>query len=268
MELKNLAGSPATVGQASAPEAAPEAEAEAAGAFPIQSLPKFEMSHVLSFGCETRSIAASQALTVCSTGLRRLLSTRRCQRVVQKLHFLGEVTPLLLFLGNMRFHNVRQVLDFRACFHALSQCSTSSFRIFVQQVFHRAEDFLQRFEQECKTYQTLFGVVFFPNRMEGLHPGFKNFLLKILAMRANFGDFGYFDYYYRLRNFEKTFVTCVRPYWDKFWKIFTLEFSFCLYDKVTINHRGGILIFCQISNFSKIENLKSLTLAQFQILVP
>ena len=36
-----------------------------------------------------------------------------------------------------------------------------------------------------------------------------------------------------------------------------------------INHRGGILILCQIfENFVKIENLKSLTLAQIQILDP
>ena len=35
-----------------------------------------------------------------------------------------------------------------------------------------------------------------------------------------------------------------------------------------INHRGGILIFGQILNLAKIENLKSLTLAQIQILDP
>ena len=60
-------------------------------------------------------------------------------------------------------------------------------------------------------------------------------------------------FWYRLQNFGKTFVTVVRPYWDQFWKKNILEF--CLYHKVTINHRGGIfiLIFCQISNFAKFE---------------
>ena len=35
-----------------------------------------------------------------------------------------------------------------------------------------------------------------------------------------------------------------------------------------INHRGGILILCQILILVKIENLKSLTLAQIQIFGP
>ena len=52
---------------------------------------------------------------------------------------------------------------------------------------------------------------------------FKNFLLKILVMRANFGDFGDFGLY-GLQNFGKTVVTVVRPYSDQFWKILTFEF--------------------------------------------
>ena len=35
-----------------------------------------------------------------------------------------------------------------------------------------------------------------------------------------------------------------------------------------INHRGGILIFCQIFDFGENRNLESLTLAQIQILDP
>ena len=44
----------------------------------------------------------------------------------------------------------------------------------------------------------------------------------------------------------------MRPYWDQFWKILILKFW--LDHKVTINHRGGILIFCQI--LMKLKNLK------------
>ena len=47
-------------------------------------------------------------------------------------------------------------------------------------------------------------------------------------------------------------MTVVRPYWDQFWKILILKFW--LDHKVTINHRGGILIFCQI--LMKLKNLK------------
>ena len=58
----------------------------------------------------------------------------------------------------------------------------------------------------------------------------------------------------------------MRPYWDKFWKILTFEF--CQNRQVMINHRGGILIFCQIFDFGENRNLESLTLAQIQILDP
>ena len=51
--------------------------------------------------------------------------------------------------------------------------------------------------------------------------------------------------------FWKKFVTFVRPYWDQFWKILTFEFG--RNRKVMINHRGGILIFCQ--NLSKLKIL-------------
>ena len=63
--------------------------------------------------------------------------------------------------------------------------------------------------------------------------------LKILVMGANFGDF---DIDFKI--LKNDLVTRVRPYWDKFWKILT--FAFWWNRKVMINHRGGILIFCQI----------------------
>ena len=59
----------------------------------------------------------------------------------------------------------------------------------------------------------------------------------------NFGDF---DIDFKILKKSLTFV---RPYWDKFWKILTLKFWFD--QKVTINHRGGILIFGQNLNFGK-----------------
>ena len=50
--------------------------------------------------------------------------------------------------------------------------------------------------------------------------GFKNFL-------QNFGDESQFwwilGFWYRLQILKK-FVTRVRPYWDQFWKILTIEF--------------------------------------------
>ena len=77
---------------------------------------------------------------------------------------------------------------------------------------------------------------------------FKNFL-------QNFGDLSQFWWFwwswYRLQNFEKSLSTFVRPYWDQFWKILTFEFG--RNRKVMINHRGGILIFCQ--NLSKLKIL-------------
>ena len=95
---------------------------------------------------------------------------------------------------------------------------------------------------------------------------FKNFLVKfwwfepIFLMNFDFGP-------YRLQNFGKILWRLLRPYWDKFWKILNCEFWWNR--KVMINHRGGILIFCQNLNiFVKIENFKSLTLAQIQILDP
>ena len=63
----------------------------------------------------------------------------------------------------------------------------------------------------------------------------------------NFGDFD-IDF----KNLKKVFVTVVRPYWDQFWKILILKFW--LDHKVTINHRGGILILYQI--LMKLKNLK------------
>ena len=120
---------------------------------------------------------------------------------------------------------------------------------------------------------------------------FKNFLLKIWAIftkiviksasacligaaaqiskiHQNFGELSQFWWILEIlistSKFWKNLVTFVTPYSDQFWKILTLEFW--LNRKVTINHRGGILILCQILNFAKIENLKSLTLAQIQIL--
>ena len=61
----------------------------------------------------------------------------------------------------------------------------------------------------------------------------------------NFGDFDL----YGLQNFGKVFVTSVRPCWDKWWKILILPIWW--YRQVMINHRGGILIFCQILNFGR-----------------
>ena len=91
--------------------------------------------------------------------------------------------------------------------------------------------------------------------LAGSDSSFKNFL-------QNFGDesqfWRFWWFWYRLQNFEKSLVTRVRPYWDKFWKILT--FAFWWNGKVMINHRGGILIFCRI--LSKLKILKSLTLAQ------
>ena len=88
------------------------------------------------------------------------------------------------------------------------------------------------------------------------------FILKILVIWANFDEF--WRFWYRLQNFEKSLVRIVRQYSDQFWKILTFEFGWNR--KVMINHRGGILFFCQNLNFVKIENFKSLTLAQIQIL--
>ena len=76
----------------------------------------------------------------------------------------------------------------------------------------------------------------------------------------NFAKFGP----YRLQNFGKVFVTVVTPYWNKFWKI--LIWLILWYRQVMINHRGGILIFCQIFDFGENRNLESLALAQIQIL--
>ena len=65
---------------------------------------------------------------------------------------------------------------------------------------------------------------------------------------ANFGDFGDFDYY-RLQNFEKIL-------WRLFAHIGTNFGKFWLDHKVTINHRGGILIFCQILSKLKILDFR------------
>ena len=79
----------------------------------------------------------------------------------------------------------------------------------------------------------------------------KNFL-------QNFGDlsqfWGFWWFWYRLQNFEKSLVTLVTPYWDKFFKILTFEFWWNR--KVMINHRGGILIFCQILSKLKILDFR------------
>ena len=80
---------------------------------------------------------------------------------------------------------------------------------------------------------------------------FKNFLLKILVMRANFGDFGILI---STSKFWKNLVRIVTPYWDQFWKI--LIFEFWWNRKVMINHRGGILIFCQILSKMKILDFR------------
>ena len=74
---------------------------------------------------------------------------------------------------------------------------------------------------------------------------------KILVMRANFGDFGILV---STSKFWKKFVTCVTPYWDKFWKVLTFEFWWNR--KVMINHRGGILIFGQILSKLKILDFR------------
>ena len=89
---------------------------------------------------------------------------------------------------------------------------------------------------------------------------------KILVMRANFGDFGILV---STSKFWKKFVTRVRPYWDQFWKILTIEFWWNR--KVMINHRGGILIFCQILSKLKIldfrvKDLKFCDFVKFWIL--
>ena len=87
---------------------------------------------------------------------------------------------------------------------------------------------------------------------------------KILVVRANFG------FWYRHNFGNLGAVTFVRPYWDKFWRNLILQTWW--YRQVMINHRGGILIFGQILMKSKvwiltkIENLKSLTLAEIKIL--
>ena len=81
--------------------------------------------------------------------------------------------------------------------------------------------------------------------------GFKNFL-------QNFGDESQFWWILEIlistSKFWKKFVTRVRPYWDKFWKILTIEFWWNR--KVMINHRGGILIFGQILSKSKILDFR------------
>ena len=82
------------------------------------------------------------------------------------------------------------------------------------------------------------------------HPVLRIFF-KILAMRANFGDFGILV---STSKFWKKFVTRVRPYWDQFWKILTIEFWWNR--KVMINHRGGILIFGQILSKLKILDFR------------
>ena len=74
---------------------------------------------------------------------------------------------------------------------------------------------------------------------------------KILVMRANFGDFGILV---STSKFWKKFVTFVTPYWDKFWKVLTFEFWWN--SKVMTNHRGGILIFCQILSKMKILDFR------------
>ena len=74
---------------------------------------------------------------------------------------------------------------------------------------------------------------------------------KILVLRANFGDFGILV---STSKFWKKFVTRVRPYWDQFWKILTIEFWWNR--KVMINHRGGILIFGQILSKLKILDFR------------
>ena len=70
-------------------------------------------------------------------------------------------------------------------------------------------------------------------------------------MRANFGDFGILV---SPSKFWKKFVTRVRPYWDQFWKILTIEFWWNR--KGMINHRGGILIFGQILSKMKILDFR------------
>ena len=80
---------------------------------------------------------------------------------------------------------------------------------------------------------------------------FKNFL-------QNFGDESQFWWILEIlistSKFWKSLVTRVRPYWDQFWKILTFEFWWNR--KVMINHRGGILIFCQILSKLKILDFR------------
>ena len=97
----------------------------------------------------------------------------------------------------------------------------------------------------------------------------KNFLDKILVIfvepiLVNFGDFELWT-----SKFWKKFVTVVRPFWEFFFKILTFEFWWNR--KVMINHRGGILIFCQILSKLKIldfwvKDLKFCDFVKFWIL--
>ena len=90
-----------------------------------------------------------------------------------------------------------------------------------------------------------------PSTCSAAIPVLRIFFLKILVMRANFGDFGILV---STSKFWKKFVTRVTPYWDKFFKILTFEFWWNR--KVMINHRGGILIFCQILSKMKILDFR------------
>ena len=74
---------------------------------------------------------------------------------------------------------------------------------------------------------------------------------KILVMRANFGDFGILI---STSKFWKNLVRIVRQYSDQFWNILSFEFGWNR--KVMINHRGGILIFCQILSKLKILDFR------------
>ena len=74
---------------------------------------------------------------------------------------------------------------------------------------------------------------------------------------------------YRLQNFGKSGVTFVTPYSDQFWKIKILILVILGYIKVMINHRGGILNFCQNLNFGenrKIEILSPSSNSNFESL--
>ena len=115
-------------------------------------------------------------------------------------------------------------------------------------------DDLGRFQNGNNNSNAKISLNNFLNKENSRPPGFLRhgmlvlrIFFKILVMRANFDEF--WGFWYGLQNFGKVFVTVVRPYWDQFWKILILKFW--LDHKVTINHRGGILIFCQISNFCK-----------------